>query len=425
MRTMQTAIPHLKFRGGSLLRVVPLFPSSLPVAATVSLALGVAAVPAPAQTALVYESMNYTAGAGVLHGMIPDLGLSAWSVSPTGAGEIIAPGMSYTDANGDTLAVQGNRFETRPLFNDFARAAIDITNWSAANKDGGKLNKKGAVIWFSVLMSVQNTINYNKFWLEFTDSANGYAGYAGGPGYFAVGRDTVADGYWEIRGDNDDGDADAIATSTVKAGQETFILGRITTDGTSGDSTMEVWFNPLLDDEASLGASGDLSITVDANDDGSVTQFDSVGYRHQKWESPNLLDELRMGESYASVTPVAGSGGYAGWADTNAGGQGPDEDYNGNGVPNGVEYFMGGTLASPATMPALVDGGGNWRWTIPYDPSAMATWKIQLSGNLLTWDDYGDGDPAIQVLTGPDRIEFTLPAGGTGRKFVRLVVTTG
>ena len=68
-----------------------------------------------------------------------------------------------------------------------------------------------------------------------------------------------------------------------------------------------MWFNPLIDDESNLGAPG-ASITVAANDDGSVTQFDTVGYRHQKWESPNLLDELRMGETFNSVVGKSGSG---------------------------------------------------------------------------------------------------------------------
>ncbi len=66
---------------------------------------------------------------------------------------------------------------------------------------------------------------------------------------------------------------------------------------------MDVWLNPLLNNEGSLGA-GDISITVDANNDGSATQINRLGYLHQKWESPNLMDEIRMGESYADVTPI-------------------------------------------------------------------------------------------------------------------------
>jgi len=91
-----------------------------------------------------------------------------------------------------------------------------------------------------------------------------------------------------------------VATSTMAANQDTFILGRITTDA-DGNSTMDVWLNPLLDTAPGEPGTGDLTITVEANDDGSATQFDTVGYRHQKWESPNLLDEIRMDEFFAAV----------------------------------------------------------------------------------------------------------------------------
>lgn len=83
---------------------------------------------------------------------------------------------------------------------------------------------------------------------------------------------------------------------------------------------------------------------------------------------------------------------------------------------------MGGTLASPATLPMVVDTGGTRTWTLPYDPSAAVTWKFQVSEDLSGWTDYTSSDPEVQVLTGPDRVELTLPASATGKKFVRIVV---
>jgi len=271
------------------------------LAAVMALLLAVTTL-ASAQ-AIVYESMNYSTGGGVLNGKTADAGLGAWNVDPGGAGQIIAPGMGYQDAVGNYLAETGNRYETVAGYNDLARASIDSTLWSAGNKNGTKLNTFGAEIWFSVLM-VANGSYYNHFHLDFTDTANGNASWKDGPGYFAVGK-TVGNSNWEIRGDNDDGDADVVATSTASVTANTFILGRFTTHATTGDTTFDAWFDPLLNDEASLGASGDVSITIQANNDGSVTQLDTLGYRHQKYESPNLLDEIRMGESYAAVTPDA------------------------------------------------------------------------------------------------------------------------
>ena len=248
--------------------------------------------------AIVYESMSYSPVAGGLHGQTADAGLGAWNVNPASSGQIVAPGMSYTDANSNVLPVAGNRYETVSGFNDLARAAIGITTapWSAGNKDGGKLNAKGAEIWFSALMKC-NTEGWNHFHLDFTDG--GGSTYADGIGYFAVGK-REWQGTWEIRGDNDDNDGDVVATSTAGIGSDTFIVGRFATDATTGDTTFDAWFNPLIDDESNLGTPG-ASITIAANDDGSVTQFDTLGYWHHKWESPNLLDEIRMGETFNSV----------------------------------------------------------------------------------------------------------------------------
>jgi MYXO-CTERM domain-containing protein len=254
--------------------------------------------------------MSHPLGTGQLHGNTADTGLGPWNVNPTGSGQIIAPGMSYTDGNGNDLPVTGNRYETVAGYNDLARASIDTTAWSAVNKSNGKLNTKGAEIWFSALMSCKNTSTHNHFHLDFTDTANGNASWANGPGYFAIGKNT-GNSNWEIRADNDDGDADVQAYSSLSVADDTFILGRFLTDATTGDTTFDVWLNPLLDAAPGAAGTGDLSILLAANDDGSVTQFDTLGYRHQKWESPNLLDELRMGETFWAAIGLSPAG--SGW----------------------------------------------------------------------------------------------------------------
>ena len=121
-----------------------------------------------------------------------------------------------------------------------------------------------------------------------------------------------------------------------------------------------------------------------------------------------------------TLTESSPSGGYALWAANNGASTDPAEDSNHNGVPNGIEYFMGGTLASPAVLPPLVDNAGTWTWTIPYDPTAAASYYFQVSDDLSAWTDIGPPSEFITLLTGPDRIEFTLPAG---KQFARLVVT--
>ena len=105
--------------------------------------------------------------------------------------------------------------------------------------------------------------------------------------------------------------------------------------------------------------------------------------------------------------------GYTAWADANAGGQGPDQDFDLDGVPNGVEYFMGETGSTFTANPQLVGGTVTW----PRDASANATFRVWTSENLVDWDDVtGDAD-----TSDPNEVSYTPPTT-TPALFVRLEV---
>ena len=118
-------------------------------------------------------------------------------------------------------------------------------------------------------------------------------------------------------------------------------------------------------------------------------------------------------------TPV---NSYLAWANANAGGQAANLDSNKNGIPNGIEYFMGATAANPAAMPALLSTNGTLAWTWPYHSTAAVTYKFQLSADLYSWTDVTPPESRITVLANPNRIRFTLSTTTPG-KFCRLVVT--
>ena len=122
------------------------------------------------------------------------------------------------------------------------------------------------------------------------------------------------------------------------------------------------------------------------------------------------------------LTAPVQSNSYAAWAAANAGGQAANLDSNHNGIPNGIEHFMGATAANPATMPTVVNSNGTLTWTWPYDPTAAATYKFQISDNMSAWTGVAPTDSRVTVLTSPSRVRITLPAGAA-RKFCRLVVT--
>jgi hypothetical protein len=109
---------------------------------------------------------------------------------------------------------------------------------------------------------------------------------------------------------------------------------------------------------------------------------------------------------------LVGLSAYASWADANAPGQTPGEDYDSDGVENGIEYFMGQTGSSFTAMPGL-DGTNTITW--PKDPTYNGSWQVQTSPNLGTWTDVAGTDNGTSV-------SYTLPSG-MGKLFVRLLVT--
>jgi hypothetical protein len=103
---------------------------------------------------------------------------------------------------------------------------------------------------------------------------------------------------------------------------------------------------------------------------------------------------------------------YATWAAINAPGQTPSDDYDHDGVPNGVEYFMGQSGSSFTSNPGLDE---NHKIIWPKDTAFNGTWQVETSPDLINWTNVAATDLGTSV-------EYTLP-GGMGTLFVRLVVT--
>jgi hypothetical protein len=105
------------------------------------------------------------------------------------------------------------------------------------------------------------------------------------------------------------------------------------------------------------------------------------------------------------------------WASAYAGGQQADEDYNKDGVANGVAFMMGKN--GIATNPSVETVGGVRTVTWPYE-NAVATAKVQVSTSLTDWADATEG--VIESVPPPGGyVKYTLPAGKT-TIFCRLLV---
>ena len=149
-----------------------------------------------------------------------------------------------------------------------------------------------------------------------------------------------------------------------------------------------------------------------------------TGYLDSLAPPANWITEDGSGDQNANGTPpdvpfdttaftLAPPSGYGTWAGLHAGGGTPVEDFDKDGVRNGVEYFMGspdGFTANPVPV------GGKVAW--PHSNFAPeATFKVFTSENLSTWTDV---TAAATDLDG--KVEYILPKT-TLTLFVRLEVT--
>ena len=109
---------------------------------------------------------------------------------------------------------------------------------------------------------------------------------------------------------------------------------------------------------------------------------------------------------------------YLEWAIANVGGAGPLVDSDLDGVPNGVEYFMGETGSSFTPNPQP-DANGVITW--PRDPNATeASFKVRSSVDLQVWSDILAPDPNLTISA--TSVSYRLPTT-PGPFFIRLEVT--
>ena len=122
-------------------------------------------------------------------------------------------------------------------------------------------------------------------------------------------------------------------------------------------------------------------------------------------------------ETNGNVTFYAGSPSvsYTSWATTNVGNQPANLDFDGDGIPNGNEWFMGTNGNAFTANPQLV--AGTVTWTRASGNAAASSVIVQTSTNLATWTNALSG---LESGTGP--VLYTPPAG-LPAMFVRLSVT--
>ena len=139
------------------------------------------------------------------------------------------------------------------------------------------------------------------------------------------------------------------------------------------------------------------------------------------------------------VTGAPSGSAYTTWAATNAPTGNPDDDFDGDGVPNAVEFVLGGDKDTndSGKLPVVATSGGDMTVTFRRDQDSIdptTALVIEVGTDLATWPDsypVPDGAaanaPGVTVAkdspaTGTDTITLVLPRSPDARKFARLRV---
>jgi fibronectin-binding autotransporter adhesin len=242
--------------------------------------------------------------------------------------------------------------------------------------------------------------------------------------------------------------------TTVNGG--TLVLGATGTISTSSGVTIAA--GATLDATAStpfaMSASQTVTFMVDGTGTGSSGLLKAatldITNAHVAFTVVNPLDDTAYvlatytslnGTAFATATAPAGytinysyngenqialvknaDGGYSSWASTHVGGQTPGEDYNNDGVKNGVAYFMGADGTSFTANPGVEGGMVTWPKGADFVGTYGTNYVVQTSSDLVNWADVSVSDPNLSDGIAGTQLVYTLPPG-SDKLFVRLVVT--
>lgn len=159
--------------------------------------------------------------------------------------------------------------------------------------------------------------------------------------------------------------------------------------------------------------------TVDKLFIGGVQQLAGV---YEAVGNPGGGTEIAQITGSGTLTVSTGPTGFLLWSSINAPGQSMEQDHDGDGTPNGVEYFMGASGSTFTANPAPAGGAVVWPMGASYAGTYGVNYVIETSGDLAAWapGTIGFGPGTVQVDPGVS-VTYTLPTGA-GPEFVRLRV---
>jgi hypothetical protein len=127
---------------------------------------------------------------------------------------------------------------------------------------------------------------------------------------------------------------------------------------------------------------------------------------------------------------VAVIANYAAWQSTNGTGQTLDLDHDGDGVSNGIEYFLGGSNGNTTgftALPAVSNTGGTlgvtWTKASSYTGTYGTDFFVETSSALSgPWTAETLAPSGNVSITG-NNVKYVFPSPLGSKRFARLKVT--
>jgi hypothetical protein len=173
----------------------------------------------------------------------------------------------------------------------------------------------------------------------------------------------------------------------------------------------------------------------------------SLGSRNGNTANPSYIQDVAVYTRALTQEEILShyqynQAGYAAWAATNAPTGGVNDDYDGDGVPNGVEYVLGGDKDTNdiGKLPTSSLDGDDMLFSFVRDQASIdgtTTVQIETSTDLATWDTapspyaVPDGaatnNPGVSVAkdspsAGKDTVTLRIPRAPDASKFARMTV---
>ena len=221
--------------------------------------------------------------------------------------QVTASSLSYSGlqtsggsaTGGSAYLTAGRRLDTTGAF-----AAFDAA--SSTSQIGGN----GTTLWFSVLVDRQVAVGSGQTAtsIDFTNNAIAWNDSSPefGVGYYGASSDSSGNGYWSLNV----GGTVVKSTTPVTVGTPALLVLEMSFNAGTGGDSFSLFVNPT-----SLGTSAPA--TASATETGTAFTFSNVVYNAGNAVGNSSIDELRLGGTFASVTPTAAVPAVQGATTTN------------------------------------------------------------------------------------------------------------